>query len=184
MVLFDPEYESTDHPRPIFARSGWKIPQPPPSEVEEAQKDLGDVRDDTRRLRELIRPVKRQSLSIRSVSQHLYSCVGMIFSNRRAWIDPDSLYRILTEDGYTKLIDGDRLSIGDLALYVLREKPVHIGVVTQVSKANGGIIDTRVLSKWGRAGEVEHSVNDVPDFCGRLHSYWSERVPEDVSTPH
>ena len=134
MVLFNPEHEPSDHPRPIFARSGWMIPQPPPDEVEEAQNDLGDVRKDTRNLRDMIRPVKLDSLIIRSVSQHLYSCVGMIFSNRRAWIDPDSLFRILTEDGYTKLTDKDRLSIGDLALYVLREKPVHIGVVTQIYK--------------------------------------------------
>lgn len=180
MVLFNPKRETDDHPRPIFARSGWKILQPPPDEVEEAQKDLGDVRNDTHKLKELIRPVKLQSLIIRSVSQHLYSCVGMVFSNRRAWIDPDSLLRILAEDGYTKLTDKDRLSIGDLALYFLRGKPVHIGVVTQVYKVNGSTIGTRVLSKWGRAGEVEHSANDVPDFCGRLHSYWSERVPEDV----
>lgn len=180
MVLFNPERETNDHSRPIFARSGWLIPQPASHEVEEAQQDLGDVRSETRKLRDLIRPVKRQSLVIRSVSQHLYSCVGMIFSNRRAWIDPDSLFRILTEDGYTELRDEGRLSIGDLALYVLRERPVHIGVVTQVYKVNGRTINTRVLSKWGRAGEVEHSVNDVPDFCGRLHSFWSERVPDDV----
>ena len=180
MVLFNPKPVTDEHPRPIFTRSGWTIPQPPPDEVEEAQKDLGNVRNDTRKLKDMIRPTKLDSLIIRSVSQHLYSCVGMIFSNRRTWIDPDLLFRILTEDGYTKLTDKDRLSIGDLALYVLREKPVHIGVVTQVSKANGSIIDTRVLSKWGRAGEVEHSVNDVPDFCGRLHSYWSERVPDEA----
>lgn len=180
MVLFNPEPKTNDHPRPIFTRSGWKIPQPPPDEVEEAQKQLGDVRDNTRKLKNLIRPVKRHSLCVRSVSQHLYSCVGMIFSNRRAWIDPDSLFQILTEDGYTKLTDEDKLSIGDLALNVWLEKPVHVGVVTQVNRVNGRTINSRVLSKWGRAGEIEHSVNDVPDFCGRLHSYWSERLPEDV----
>lgn len=180
MVLFIPEYESTNHPRPIFARSGWEIPQPPPDEVEEAQKDLGDVREATRKLRGLIRPVKRQSLSIRSVSQHLYSCVGMVFANRRAWIDPDSLYIILREDGYTELTDTARLRIGDVALYVMCGKPVHVGVVTQVYYENESLLGTKVLSKWGRAGEVEHFVHDVPDFCGKLKSYWSERVPDDV----
>lgn len=180
MVLFNPKPVTEEHPRPIFTRSGWPIPQPSPEEVEEAQKDLGDVRKDTRRLRNMIRPVKLDSLITRSVSQHLYSCVGMVFSNRRAWIDPESLFQILTEDGYTRLTVEDSLSIGDLALYVFGEKPVHIGIVTQVYKVNDNTINTRVLSKWGRAGEVEHSLHDVPDFCGQWHSYWSERVPEDV----
>ncbi len=140
MVIWQPEIDNAEHPYPIFTRSGWEIPQPTIDEVDQAQQDLGDVRADTRKLLGLLRQVNWQGNIVRSVSQHLYSCVGMVFANRRAWIEPDSLHRILREDGYTKLTNVENLSVGDVVLYHLQGKPVHVGVVTEVSKENGHII--------------------------------------------
>lgn len=180
MVLLDFSNDTDSHPYPIFARSQWEIPQPPPSHVEEDQQNLGDVRDDTCNLIKLLHHSKRQSLVIRSVSQHLYSCVGMVFANRRTWLNPDKLLRILKEDGYTRVTDHSRLSIGDVALYAYKNKPIHVGLVTKVDLGLEQLIDVRVLSKWGYVGEVEHYVHHVPDFCGNFDSYWSEREPDDV----
>ena len=151
-----------------------------PGEVETAQQDLGDVGHNTRRLISLLRPAKRGSLVVRSVSPHLYSCAGMIFANRRTWLDIDDILHILREDGYSRLRDDQSLSIGDIALYAMAGRPSHVGLVTQLHRSKGGILNVRLLSKWGRGGEIEHDVRDVPDFCGTLESYWSERVPPDV----
>lgn len=180
MVLINFDEDSEVHPRPIYARSGWVIPQPHPSELEEVQQDLGDVRSETRRLIKLMRPIKQQGLVIRSVPQHIYSCVGVVFANRRAWIDPDKLVKILREDGYTKITDKQKLWVGDVVLYYMLGKPVHVGVVTKIIRSDGATIDVRVLSKWGRVGEVEHNVHNVPEFCGKVDSYWSERVSDDA----
>ena len=177
MVLFPLKTKLQDHPRPIYARSGWEIPQPPPIEVHEASNELGDAARETRRTIELLHPNKRQSLSIRSVPKHLYSCVGMAFASRRAWIDPDCLYDILRHDGYTKVSGQLPLCRGDIALYCMKGKPVHVGLVTQVDRNDKRVFGVRVLSKWGRVGEIEHPLHNVPDFCGEFHSYWTERTP-------
>ena len=183
LALLDFSSPSEDHPRPIYARSGWKIPQPPLSHIEEEIENMRDVHDETRRCIRLMQPRKRASLAVRSVSQHLYSCVGMVFANRRAWLEIDQILRILHEDGYSRVVDHRTIVRGDVVLYCDRVtgKPAHVGIVTQIDRVDGSVLkNVRVLSKWGRAGEVEHSVQDVPDFCGVPHSYWSERVAPDV----
>ena len=120
-------------------------------------------------------PRKQASLAVRSVSQHLYNCVGMIFAQRRTWLEIKDILWILREDGYSK-IDLAQLTTGDVALYMLNGAPAHIGLVMQVHRSQGTIVNVRMLSKWGRFGEIEHAVHDVPEYCGILDSYWSERV--------
>lgn len=187
-TLLDFKTDSSDHPYPIFTRKRSKIIQPPLKHVEEDQANLGDVRAETHKLIKHIDSAKNNNLVIRSVSQHLYSCVGMIFCNRRTWIDPDNLIDILTDDGYKKLTEEQKLSVGDVALYCSHGKPRHIGLVTYIhygdESKRQGVLNVRVLSKWGYAGEVEHFVNDVPGLCGKLDSYWSDRIPDEVAPPY
>jgi len=163
-------------PKPIYARSGWEIPQPKPIEIgaeRQSQKpELVRLRTKT-----LIDAMTKagSNLKIRSVSPYMYNCVGMIFANRRAWIDIEQIYDILREDGYNK-IPLERVVTGDLVLYTFSNMPSHIGLVTIVHSPLGQIPSIRVLSKWGKDGEIEHHSEDVPSYCGRPSSYWSEKV--------
>lgn len=174
ILPFDREIE---HPKPIYARSGWEIPQPNPNDIEAAQKsqtlDLVRIRT-----KSLIRDMTRnrsRNLEIRSFSPYMYNCAGMIFANRRAWIDIGQIYDILREDGYNE-IPLEQLNLGDVVLYTFDNHPSHIGLVTIVHSRIGQILNIRVLSKWGKDGEIEHHYEDVPSHCGKPDSYWSEKV--------
>lgn len=180
MVLFQPALAHERHPRPVYARSGAEIPQPTERELEMERHLLGDVRSNTIRLLNMLKPAKHRSLVVRSVSAHPYNCAGLVFSHRRAWIDITSVLWILHHDGYRLVADSAQLLVGDIALYAFGGEPNHVGLVTHVQRSHGAILNVRVLSKWGYGGEVEHDVHDVPDLCGRLDSYWSERVALDV----
>lgn len=118
---------------------------------------------------------KVNEVDVRSVSEHLYDCVGMIFSNRRAWIGTDKIHDILKSDGYCK-IDEHQLSIGDIVLYSAYQEFTHIGMITYM-RTEKGIKDIRVLSKWGHAGEFVHHLHVVPRNIGTVSEYWSERIP-------
>ena len=174
ILPFDSDIE---HPKPIYARSGWEIPQPNPNDIEAAQKsqalDLVRIRT-----KSLIRDMTRnrsRNLKIRSLSPYMYNCVGMIFANRRAWIDIGQIYDILRGDGYNE-IPLEQLDLGDVVLYTFYNNPSHIGLVTIVHSRIGQILNIRVLSKWGKDGEIEHDYEDVPSHCGKPDSYWSEKV--------
>lgn len=174
ILPFDSDIE---HPKPIYARSGWEIPQPNPNILDAERKsqtlDLVRIRTES-----LIRDMTRNSsgnLEIRSLSPYMYNCAGMIFANRRAWIDIGQIYDILREDGYNE-IPLKQLDLGDVVLYTFYNKPSHIGLVTIVHPMIGQISNIRVLSKRGRDGEIEHHYEDVPFNCGSPHSYWSEKV--------
>lgn len=171
-LLFDSEIE---HPKPIYARSGWEIPQPNPNDIHAERQSQTLVRIRTTSLIDDMTRSSKRKLKIRSLSSYMYNCVGMIFANRRAWIDIGQIYDILREDGYNK-IPLEQLDLGDVVLYTFYNKPSHIGLVTVVHPMIGQIPTIRVLSKWGRDGEIEHHYEDVPFNCGSPHSYWSEKV--------
>ena len=179
MVLFDPEPNNTEHPRKIYARSGWEIPQQSPLVLKQNQQTTGDVRRQTVQIVDDLLLKRKSYLQIRSVSAHLYDCVGMVFANRRAWIDVEHLGQILTEDGYRQ-VPIEELHAGDVVVYTLDKRRVHVGLVTCVSPRLGSISNIRVLSKWGKVGEVEHGLTDVPYYLGEPTEYWSERVPHDI----
>ena len=165
--------------KPIFARNGWEIPQPNPLILEKFQQTEELVRDQTVKLvDDLLRKGKR-GLQIRSVSAYPYDCVGMIFANRRAWIDIDHIGDILRCDDYQP-VSVDDLVVGDVVVYTLQRKRVHVGLVTQILPSMGNVTNIRVLSKWGKYGEVEHRLEDVPYYLGKPSEYWSERVPHDT----
>jgi len=165
-----------DLQKPVFARNGQEIPQPNPLVLQKYQQNQELVRIQTEALIDEMLAKGKTGLSIRSVSSYLYDCVGMVFANRRAWIDIEHIYEILTNDGY-HLISKDNLVVGDVVVYTLDKKRVHVGLVTRVHPNIGSIPNARVLSKWGKHGEIEHRLEDVPYYLGRPSEFWSEKVP-------
>ncbi len=161
--------------KPVYARSGKEIPQPKAWKVEAEQRTQSLVRLRTEVLVDDLGKKGKSRLKIRSTSSYMYNCVGMIFANRRTWIDIEHIYAILKEDGYKEISD-QKLDAGDIVLYTDANKPSHVGIITCVYPSIGQILNTRVLSKWGRDGEVEHHLDDVPAFCGKPTSFWSEKV--------
>lgn len=165
--------------KPVFTRNGWEIPQPNPLVLDKYNQTENLVRIQTVALVKELLFKGKTGLAIRSVSSHMYDCVGMIFANRRAWIDIEHVSKILSNDGY-KPIAKDNLVVGDVVVYTLDKKRVHVGLVTRVFPNIGNIPIIRVLSKWGKHGEVEHRLEDVPYYLGKPSEFWSERVPHEI----
>lgn len=168
-----------DDPRkPVYARSGWEIPQVQWSEViyhslMQTEIFVGQRTDSL--LADMARKNKR-IVRVRSVSPYFYNCVGMIFANRRAWIEIDELDDIFREDGYSR-ITLQQLEIGDIVTYAHEHSPTHVGLVTQVERRNGQVAGVIVLSKWGKDAEILHPMGIVPAKLGSLSEFWSERAP-------
>ncbi len=165
--------------QPIFARNGWEIPQPNPLVLQQFQQTEDLVRLKTVELVDQLRRKGKRGLQIRSISPHMYDCVGMIFANRRSWIDIEHIDNILLHDGYKQVAIGD-LMAGDVVVYTLDKKRVHVALVTHISPPMGSVPNIRVLSKWGKHGEIEHRLEDVPYYLGKPSEFWSERMPHDL----
>ena len=174
-MVFDASLRYFGLQKPIFARSGWEIPQPDPLSLEDYQQSEDLIRIRTVALVDELLRKGMTNVKIRSVSSHLYDCVGMVFCNRRAWIDIYHVYDILREDGYTR-IPIEQVVVGDIVVYTRFNNPQHVGLTTQVHPNLGQIPLFRVLSKWGSLGEIEHNLEDVPEMFGVPDSYWSERI--------
>lgn len=166
-----------DRRKPVYARSGWEIPLPDHRDYLAVLKDQteSNVLQATGTILGKLERNNKRVLRVRSVSHYMYNCVGMVFSNRRAWIEIDEVHNILTQDGYVK-IQFEHLEVGDIVVYT-RNKPEHVGLITDVLRRGGQIENARVLSKWGKVGEMEHYLNVVPDEYGLPTEYWSERKP-------
>ncbi len=162
--------------KPIYLRSGDPIELPEHIQYVNLREYLleNTVANETESALRLL-GAKKNSVQVRSISEYPYNCVGMVFGNRRAWIDLDSeeIETHLTNDGYRK-ISKEELSVGDVVLYKHGEEYTHIGVVICVDRQN--VNNIWILSKWGFAGEMIHHVLDVPSGYGLVSQYWSERV--------
>lgn len=114
----------------------------------------------------------RQLRSLRST----YNCVGMVFANRRTFIEPEQIPIILQDDEYTEVVKEDDLMPGDVVLY---EDPQtgdiqHVGLVL-ASEVMFQTKKIRVLSQFGRDGEYIHDLHDVPNFYGKtVVKFYSE----------
>ena len=168
--------ETTNRPTHDFTRSGWRIPQLDVWDVYQnpRQENPELIRIRTEALMKDMQANQKSSPEIRSLSTSLYNCVGMIFCSRRAHVDIDHIYDILNFDGYNQ-IGQEQLIAGDLVLYTLNNEPSHIGLVSCKSS-----YELRVLSKWGKDGEIEHDYREVPAHCGLPTSYYSTRVNHAV----
>ena len=167
-----------DPRKPLYARSGWEIPQLQWSEViyhSLMQTETFVSRRTDSLLCEMAHNNKRIA-RVRSVSPYFYNCVGMIFANRRAWIEIDELDDIFREDGYTK-ITLQQLETGDIVTYAYDHAPTHVGLVTQVERLEGDVARVIVLSKWGKDAEILHPMGIVPARFGIPSDFWSERTP-------
>ena len=113
---------------------------------------------------------------LRALDYH-YNCVGMVFANRRTAIDSADVERILVEDEYEQCANLHVAARGDVAIYRRDGEVCHVGLVIEATPdlGGGGPTKIRVLSKWGRDGEYEHDVDDVPPLYGRLAEVWTCR---------
>lgn len=162
--------------KPIYLRSGDPIELPEHTGYVNLREYLvaHTVAENTKIAREAL-GARKSLVTVRSVSEHPYNCVGMVLANRRAWIDMDSneIEDILTKDGYEKVLPKDT-TVGDVVLYERDNEFTHIGMVVCVDRENA--TNTWILSKWGFAGEMVHHLHDVPDAYGLATQFWSERV--------
>jgi hypothetical protein len=115
----------------------------------------------------------RQLRSLRST----YNCVGMVFANRRTFIEPEEIPAILQDDDYIEVHRTDDLMPGDVVLY---KDPntgdiIHVGLVLAADVIYG-TTRVRVLSQFGRDGEYIHDLYDVPEAYGQpVLKFYSER---------
>jgi hypothetical protein len=121
----------------------------------------------------------RPNAKLRSVSNYPYNCVGLVFAHRRAWIDIDYIYKLLTNDKYVPT-DRSKVMPGDVVLYKNNDMPTHVGLILEVPllAAQASWNDIKVLSKWGYDGEFIHPIEHVPSVCGKAEEFWTERVTE------
>jgi cell wall-associated NlpC family hydrolase len=102
----------------------------------------------------------------------VYNCHGLTFAARRTGIDPDAFdfQRLLEEDCY-ELVDQERNALpGDVVLYYDSSgKLQHSGMV--IAGPENGFGFPRVLSKWGRWGEVIHLAHVVSELYGPTREY-------------
>jgi hypothetical protein len=119
---------------------------------------------------------ERPDARLRSLT-NLYNCVGMVLASRRVWVDPMYLHRMLAEDGYTKLSSSRDAEIGDIVVYHKDGEISHVGIVIRKNLYSAEMVrdPLDVLSKWGRDGEYEHGLTDVPYWLGAPAEYWTDR---------
>ena len=105
-----------------------------------------------------------------------YNCVGMAFANRRTWVEPELLDRILDEDGYAQVAPTQDPESGDIIVY--RKSPsdavAHVGVVSRVEYL-GSTRVVHVVSQWGADGEYFHREDQVPGVYGSHMLYFTDR---------
>ena len=106
-----------------------------------------------------------------------YNCLGLVFANRRTWIDPDQLALILSDDGYRRVVDEGDLQPGDVVVYrSTGGAVVHVGIVSTLTpNLLTASWEVQVLSQWGAAGEYFHRVDNVHPMLGTPSEYWTER---------
>lgn len=166
---------------PVYLRSGDLVELPEHSSYVNLREYLvaHTVAENTKIAREAL-GARKSLVTVRSVSEYPYNCVGMVLANRRAWIDMDSdeIENLLTKDGFRK-VPAKELSVGDVVLYEQDNEYTHIGMVICVDRQS--VTNIWVLSKWGFAGEMIHHLHDVPSEYGLGRHFWSERKSDETA---
>jgi hypothetical protein len=159
-------HPKSSNKRPVYARSGWEIPQENLEQFHIDKLEAGLMKIRSQQLREW-----HPNAKIRSLSSYPYNCVGLIFASRRAVISIEEIYDILREDGF-RAISLAEIMAGDVVLYKYQNEPSHVAVITYVSTAPRSIT---VLSRWGLDGEFIHFMEDVPAIYGIAAEFYTER---------
>ena len=168
MTLYDAQGNYLVAPElPLATKQGRHIPN---EQREEAPLASMDARKEQVLL-------SHPDIRVRSLRSD-YNCMGMVFANRRTWIDPEHLQIILVDDGYRQANDETELQPGDVVVYRDDSGEVsHVGLVTEVridvAQASREIF---VLSQWGRYGEYFHRIDDVNPWLGTPVEYWTDRT--------
>jgi hypothetical protein len=107
-----------------------------------------------------------------------YNCIGMVFANRRTWVEPTHVQMILNDDGYEEVEPRDVVP-GDIVIY--RDDAGEISHVAVVVAHEADVKNaewrTTVLSQWGADGEYIHDHRDVNGILGTPDKFYSERRP-------
>lgn len=103
--------------------------------------------------------------------------MGMVFANRRTWVDIEHLETFLIDDGYRQIHDSE-LQVGDLVIYRDElDEPTHVGIVHRITPYRlDQTRDVYVLSQWGRDGEYFHRIDDVNHNLGEPAEFWTDRT--------
>jgi hypothetical protein len=99
----------------------------------------------------------------------VYNCAGHVWASRRTTIlDPEDWKRILDDDGYRELQNGEVPWPGDIVAYLDQDQGgeiLHVGRVYHLARglAEGSPPIPWVISKWNStSGESLHQVYDNP----------------------
>ena len=143
-------------------REKWDIPNSQPTEASSIER----VYDN--RLREKF---TSPGTLFRTGVIPVYNCHGLTFAAKRTSVGEASVIRkILDDDKYVKLSDGNQVLPGDIVLYVGDDGDIeHSGLV--VERPDPQLKIPRVLSKWGKGSEVVHWVANCPYDSGNLEYY-------------
>lgn len=119
-------------------------------------------------------PKKHPLAQFRTLESPLYNCHGLTFASRRTKIVDDwAIKQILQDDAYQEIMISGVLA-GDVVLYLGNSgDPNHSGIVVEVPRLAAYPI---ICSKWGFAGEVVHSLTDVPLMYGPRHKFYRCRL--------
>jgi hypothetical protein len=109
-------------------------------------------------------------VTARTGMSSLYNCHGLTFASRRTSIeDTTSLQHILADDNWREVKVEDVLP-GDIVLYFSTDGEAnHSGIVIQFDEQLHLPV---ICSKWGRAGEYIHNLNDCPSIYGPIKKFY------------
>lgn len=116
---------------------------------------------------------ERQNWQPRIGAAGIYNCYGLVWASRRTSIyEQAEIQKILTDDGYRPLRDGEQPMTGDIAVYTSGDRMVHAGLVVGEIAGLDGMIP-EILSKINDfGGEVIHNAYD---FGESLDRFWTDR---------
>ena len=151
----------------------WQLSKGEPYPNEQREQDAVASMD----ARKDIMLANRPSVRVRSLSS-VYNCMGMVFANRRTWVDPEHLPMILEDDGYRLVANEQELQPGDVVVYRDADGEVsHVGIVTEVrTNPREASLEVFVMSQWGESGEYFHRANEVHPALGNPSEYWTDRT--------
>jgi hypothetical protein len=114
---------------------------------------------------------------VRCESTARFNCHGMTFAARRTQIDdPNTVARILTEDGYSEVKPLEEpLLAGDVVVYYQDGDAQHSAIVVGPPTSPGLLLTATVFSKWGPYRELIHGIYNCPYSQDAIIKYYRIR---------
>jgi hypothetical protein len=114
----------------------------------------------------------------RTVATGTYNCAGHVWASRRTSIyEKPEWTKVLSDDGYRQISD-EEIFIGDLALYALEGRFLHVALIVQIQYVGNSRVP-RLLSKFSDfSGEYLHRLReiDLAAFPNYEISFWTDRT--------